>query len=90
MKITTTSKSRGSKKRAENGVVKSARTAENTTVAELLETIAPPREGTTGVHLTSVGQSYLLAIQGPEALHMARLILDFVEALYETSEGKRG
>ena len=64
----------------------SPRTAEDTTLAELLETIAPPREGTTGVHLTSVGPAYVLTVQGPEALHMTRLILDFVEALHEKAE----
>lgn len=66
------------------------RTAEDTTVAELFETVAPPRDGTTGVHLVAVGKNYLLAIQGPESLHMARLILDFVDALAERAEAKRG
>jgi hypothetical protein len=65
-----------------------SRTAEDTTVAELFNTVAPPRDGTTGVHLVAVGQNYLLAIQGPEALHMTRLILDFVDALKEREEEK--
>jgi hypothetical protein len=65
-----------------------SRTAENTTVAELFETVAPPRDNTTGVHLVAVGKNYLLAIQGPEALHMTRLILDFVDALKEYAEAK--
>lgn len=68
--------------------VQATRTAEDTTVAELLETIAPPRDDTTGVHLVAVGQTYLLAVQGPEALHMTRLILDFVEALHSKAEEK--
>jgi hypothetical protein len=72
-----------------DGLAVAERTAEDTTVAELMETIAPPRDGTTGVHLTAVGPDYLLAIQGPESLHLARLILDFVEALYAEVERKR-
>lgn len=65
-----------------------ARTAEDTTVAELLETVAPPRAGQTGVHLVAVGRDYLIAVQGPESLHMARLILDFVDALKEREAAK--
>lgn len=64
------------------------RTAEDTTVAEILETVAPPRQDTTGVHLVAVGQSYLLVIQGPEALHLSRLVLDFVDALHERADAK--
>jgi hypothetical protein len=66
------------------------RTAEDTTVAEILETVAPPRPETTGVHLVAVGQSYLLVIQGPEALHLSRLVLDFVDALKERADAKSG
>jgi hypothetical protein len=69
--------------------VQQSRTAEDTTVAELFSTVAPPREQTTGVHVIAVGPNYLLAIQGPEALHMTRLILDFVDTLHEVAESKK-
>ena len=61
------------------------RTAENTNVADLLTTVAPPREGTTGVHLVSVGERYVLTIQGPEARWLTARVIEFVEALHEKS-----
>jgi len=66
----------------------STRTADNTTVSELFETVAPPREGTTGVHVVNVSPNYLLVIQGPEALHMTRLLLDYVDALHAAAVEK--
>ena len=62
------------------------RSAEDTTIAELLDTVAPPRSGTTGVHVVNVTPNYLVVVQGPEALHMTRLILDYVEALHTIAE----
>jgi hypothetical protein len=66
---------------SENG--NTNRTAEDTTVAELFQTVAPPREGTTGAHLVAVGDNYMLLIQGPEAVALTRHILDFVEAIHD-------
>jgi hypothetical protein len=60
-----------------------SRTAENTTVSELFKTVAPPREGTTGAHVVSVGPNYMIVIQGPEALHLTRRVLDYIEKLSE-------
>jgi len=72
-----------------NSNSKEPRTADNTTISELLTTIAPPREDCTGVHLTAVDSAYILTVQGPEALHMTRLILDFVETLHDVAEEKQ-
>lgn len=46
-----------------------------------METIAPPREGTTGAHLVAVGQDYLVVIQGPESRWLAARVLEYLEAL---------
>lgn len=64
------------------------RTPEDTTLAELMETVAPPRSEVTGVHVIAVGTDWLLAIQGPESLRMTRLILDFVTALHEQADSE--
>jgi len=64
------------------------RTMEDTTVAELMETVAPPRPNATGVHVIGVGKDFLIAVQGPESLHMTRRILDFVEAMHQAVEMK--
>ena len=61
----------------------SLRQTKNTTVAEILDTFAPPREGSTSAQLVSVGKdSYFLVIQGPEAQQLTSLVLDYIEALY--------
>ena len=69
------------------------RDATNTTVAEVLDMIAPPREGTTGAHLVQVampdGPAYLIAIQGPEARVLALRVIDFVDALKTREEEKQ-
>jgi len=52
--------------------------------------VAPPREATTGAHLVSVGpQHYLLVVQGPEATHLTRRILDFIDALADQALEKQ-
>lgn len=66
------------------------RTADDTTLEELFETVAPPRKGTTGAHVVACnrkeGQAYLLVVQGPEAPVLMNRILDFVEAVYDKTE----
>jgi 3-deoxy-D-arabino-heptulosonate 7-phosphate (DAHP) synthase len=58
-----------------------ARTAEDTTVAEILTTVAPPRDDTTGAHVVAAGEAFLIVIQGPESVHLTRMVLDYIEAL---------
>lgn len=71
-------------------LVDAKRTAEDTTVAELLETVAPPREGTTGAHLVSVGpHHYFLVIQGPEATWLTARLLEVIDALADQALEKQ-
>jgi len=63
------------------------RTTSDTTVAEILDTVAPPREGCTGCQLVTCGpEEFLLVIQGPEGRDLTHKILDYVDALYKASE----
>lgn len=63
------------------------RKTSDTSVEEILDTFAPPREGTTGCQLVSFGpQEYFLVIQGPDATKLTGLVLDYVNALYTKSE----
>ncbi len=63
----------------------SKRTTADTSVREILETFAPPREDSTNCHLVTFGpQHHFLVIQGPEAEKLTGLILTYVDALYET------
>lgn len=62
------------------------RTADNTTVAEIFKTVAPPREGTTGAHIVAVGGNYMIVIQGPEAVKLTGLVLDYIEKLKEKTD----
>ena len=63
------------------------RRTSSTTVKEILDTFAPPREGSTGAQLVSFGpQEYFLVIQGPEGKQLTSLILDYIEALYARAE----
>lgn len=66
-----------------------ANSAENVTVAELLDLTAPPRADTTGIHLTNAGpNAYVLTIQGPEARWLTARVLEFAEALHEQTMEK--
>lgn len=59
----------------------------NTTVKEILDTFAPPREGCTGAQLVSFGpDEYFLVIQGPGAKRLTSLVLDYINALYRKTE----
>jgi len=66
--------------------IKKERTIDDSTLAELLETTAPPREDTTGLHVTKVGPGYVLTIQGPEASDLTLAVLKFVEAIFDKAE----
>lgn len=57
---------------------------ETVTIEELLALAAPPREDTTGLHVTNAGpNAYVLTIQGPEARWLTARVLEFTNALYE-------
>ena len=65
----------------------SLRRTKNTTVAEILDNFAPPREGVTGAQLVTFGRhAYFLVIQGPEAQELTRRVLNYIEALHAVSE----
>jgi glycine cleavage system aminomethyltransferase T len=68
-----------------------ANSAENITVAELLDLTAPPRADTTGFHLTNAGKdAYVLTIQGPESRWLTARVLEFIEALHMKTMEKAG
>lgn len=63
------------------------RTAADTTVKEILDTVCPPRSDTTGAHLVSCGpDAHLLVIQGPESRWLTARVLEFLDALHERTE----
>ncbi len=63
------------------------RRTSTTTVKEILDTFAPPREGSTSAQLVSFGPTeYFLVVQGPEAKELTGLVLDYIEALYTRAE----
>ncbi len=65
----------------------SKRTTDDTSVREILETFAPPKEDQTGIHLVTFGpQHHFLVIQGPEATFLCNKLLDYANALHETAE----
>jgi hypothetical protein len=64
------------------------RTASNTTLEEILNTVKPPRKDTTGAHVVGIAEhdAWMLIMQGPEATDLMRLVLEFVETLYDEAE----
>jgi hypothetical protein len=64
------------------------RTIKDTTIEEILETVAPPREGTTGAQLVGLGKDrFMLVIQGPEAGKLTQALLAFLQALHDKAAG---
>lgn len=68
------------------GTAAKSRSASDTTIADLLRTVCPPRSDTTGCHVVAVGQEFLLVIQGPEAHTLVSRVLTFIDSLHEQSK----